>query len=273
MQMLHTLTVEDVQHIHRRVFEDFADGDDPIGFGGTRDGGALLDSAVYRQHVGFDNKLKFHDTYANAATLTFGLCCNHPFNNGNKRTALVAMLAHLEQNNHSVFGINQKDLYEMIKGVATHTLGVRIPRRRKNQEYTPREADDEVAAIATWLEPRARKIHRGEQQITYRQLGQLLGRHGFKLAGQKSNYIGIYKEVTRRKAPLLKKTTEWSRVAKIGYPGGGRLVGMKEIKHIRRVCELDEPHGCDTESFYEGADRIEPFINEYRGVLTRLSKE
>jgi death-on-curing family protein len=272
---LSTLSVEDVLYIHRRVCEDFATADDPVGFGGTRDQGQLLESAVYRQHIGFGGNLKFGGTYESAATLAFGLCCNHPFNNGNKRTALVAMLAHLQQNHHSVFGINQDDLYAMIKDVATHTLGIgRIPPRRKRQDdYTPREADEEVQAIASWLEPRARKIHRGEQQITYRQLTQILAKHGFKLAERKSNYAGIFKEVRKRKGPLLKLTVEWQRVGKIGYPSEGRLVGMKEIKHIRRICELDEPNGCDTESFYEGADRIEPFINGYRKVLTRLSKE
>jgi len=183
------------------------------------------------------------------------------------------MLAHLQQNNHSVFGINQRQLYTMIKDVATHTLGVRIPPRRKNPAYSPREADDEVAAIAKWLEPRARKLHRGEQRITYKQLGQILQRHGFKLAKPKSNYIGIYKEVTTRKPPLLKKETQWKKIETIGYPSPGKIVGVKEIKHVRRVCELDEPSGCDTESFYEEADKIEPFINAYRNVLTRLSKE
>lgn len=269
-----TLSVDDVLYIHRRVCEDFADGADPVGFGGTRDGGQLLDSAVYRQHIGFDGRLKYDGTYENAATLAFGLCCNHPFNNGNKRTALVAMLAHLQENNHSVFGINQDDLYAMIKDVATHTLGLgRIPPRRKNRDYTPREADEEVAAIAKWLEPRARKIHRGEQQVTYRQLAQLLSPHGFQIEKRKSNYAAILKRVEKRKGPLRKRTVEWQRVGKMGYPSDGRLVGMNEIKHIRRVCGLDEPSGCDTESFYEGADKIEPFINGYRKVLTRLSKE
>jgi death-on-curing family protein len=271
---LSNLSLEDVEYIHRRVCQDFAGTDDPVGFGGTRDGGQLLESAVYRQHIGFGGNLKFGDAYSNAATLAFGLCCNHPFNNGNKRTALVAMLAHLDANGHSVFGINQNDLYSMIKDVATHTLSRgRVPPRRKNQDYTPAEADEEVKAIADWLQPRARKIRRGEQQITYRQLGPLMARHGFKVEKSKSNYAGIYKAVKKRKIPFAKKTVEWQRVAKIGYPSDGRLVGMNEIKYIRKECGLDEPNGCDTEAFYEGADKIEPFINSYRKVLTRLSKE
>src|SRR4051794_23296475 len=116
------LTVEDVLHIHQRVCEDFAESGDPVGIGGVREKG-LLESAVLRQQVGYGGKLKYPDPYENAATLTFGICCGHPFNNGNKRTALVAMLAHLDANGHAVFGMNQMDLYRMIKAVATHDLG------------------------------------------------------------------------------------------------------------------------------------------------------
>jgi death-on-curing family protein len=271
---LSTLSVEDVLHIHRRVCEDFAETDDPVGFGGPRDGGALLESAVSRQHTGFGDKLKYPDPYTNAATLTFGLCCGHPFNNGNKRTALVAMLAHLDANSHAVFGLNQKELYSMIKAVATHELGLRPPpRRRKNAEYTPREMDKEVGEIAKWLEAQARKIKRGEQRITYKQLKQILDSHGYKLRKPKGNSIGIYREVTVRKPPLLKKVTMLQHVHTIGWPGERKIVPVKEIKAVRRHCNLDETKGSDANTFYAGADKIEPFINEYRTVLSRLSKE
>lgn len=274
--MLATLTIDDVLHIHRRVCEDFADTTDPVGIGGTRDDGALLESVVHRQHVGLGDTLKYPTTYENAATLTFGICCGHPFNNGNKRTALVSMLAHLDANGHSVFGINQKELYTMIKSVATHELGLRIParrRRRQNHDYSPREADVEVAEIAKWLEVRARKIKRGEQRVTYKQLKQLLTNHGYYLRKPKGNSIGIYRKATVRQPPLFKKTTVWRHVGTIGWPGERKVVGVKEIKAVRHICKLDEPNGCDASVFYGDADKIEPFINEYRTVLGRLSKE
>lgn len=269
-----TLTVEDVLHIHHRVCEDFANSGDPVGFGGTREAG-LLESAVLRQHVGYGGKLKYEDPYENAATLTFGICCGHPFNNGNKRTALVAMLAHLDANGHAVFGLNQTELYRMIKAVATHDLGRRIPirrKRRKEHDYSAREADVEVHEIAKWLGKQARKIQRGEQSVTYRQLKQLLASHGYYLRTMKSNSIGIYRKVTVR-TPLLKKRDEWKHIGKMSWPGEGRVVPIRELKTVRRICKLDEPSGCDTESFYGDADKIEPFINEYRSVLARLSKE
>jgi death-on-curing protein len=221
-----------------------------VGIAGTRDRG-LLESAVSRQHVGFGHTLKYGDTYENAATLTFGVCCGHPFHNGNKRTALVAMLAHLDRNGHSVFAINQRELYVMIKAVATHTLGVRVPPRRKNPEYSRREADEEVAAIATWLRPRARKVKRGERQITYRQLRALLAPHGFVLANPRKNTIGICREVEVRRPPVVgKKRRELKQINAIGYPGDGKVMGVKDVKKVRRICELDEEHGCDSESFY-----------------------
>jgi death-on-curing protein len=269
-----TLSVDDVLHIHARVCEDFAGTEDPVGIGGPRDGGALLESAVSRQHTGLGDTLKYPDPYGNAATLTFGLCCGHPFNNGNKRTALVAMLAHLDANSYSVFGMNQGDLYQMIKSVATHELGLRVPRRRrKTQEYTTREMDVEVSEIAKWLKDRARKIKRGEQRITYKQLKHILAEHGYHLRKPKGNSIGIFRESVTRKGPLLKKTAVLKHVHTIGWPGERKVVGVKEIKAVRRICKLDEPNGCDASTFYKGTDKIEPFINEYRTVLGRLSKE
>jgi death-on-curing family protein len=273
MTMPATLSVEDVLHIHERVCRDFAESDDPVGMTGPRDRG-LLESAVSRQHVGLGTTWKYPDPYENAATLTFGLCCGHPFHNGNKRTALVAMLAHLDRNGYSVFGINQRDLYAMIKAVATHRLGIRVPRRRRNSDYTRREADEEVAAIADWLRPRARRVKRGERQITYRQLRALLAARGYSLANPKNNSIGVYREVEIRRLPVVgKKRRDLKRIGTIGYPGDGKVVGVKDVKNVRRLCGLDEASGCDSDSFYEGADLIEPFINEYRGVLRRLSKE
>lgn len=268
------LSTDEVLAIHRRVCLDFAQTDDPVGWEGPRDKG-LLESAVSRQHVGLGNVLKHPDPLSNAATLAFGLCCGHPFHNGNKRTALVAMLAHLDKNQLSVFGIRQKELYDMILRVATHSLGIRVPaRRRKRMDYTRREADAEVAAIRDWLEKNARKVERGERRITYRQLRQILGKFGYQMDHPRNNSIGIYRVEQVKRGLLRNKTVnQQKRIAAIGYPGENKVMGVKSIKQVRRLCRLDEANGCDTASFYEGADVIDVFINEYRGVLRKLSKE
>ena len=54
-----------------------------------------LSSAVARQHLGFRGVSKYTTEAEVAATLFYGLCMNHCFENGNKRTALVSMLVFL----------------------------------------------------------------------------------------------------------------------------------------------------------------------------------
>jgi len=74
---------------------DFAGTGDPIAPPGVRSM-TLLESAVSRQHTALGGRLKYADPVSSAATLLYGICSDHPFHNGNKRTALVAMLVHLD---------------------------------------------------------------------------------------------------------------------------------------------------------------------------------
>ena len=94
---LQTLTTADLTTIHERLVEDFASTRDPISPPGVRSI-ALLEPAVGRQHTGLGETLKYPRPIENAATLAYGICCHHAFHNGNKRTALVAMLVHLDRN-------------------------------------------------------------------------------------------------------------------------------------------------------------------------------
>jgi death on curing protein len=268
------LTYAEVLAIHERVCNDFANTDDPVGLGGVRDQGRLLESVIARQHVGYGDDLKYADPLANAATLTFGLCCGHPFNNGNKRTALVSMLAHLDRNDRTVVGIKQKELYTMIKSVANHSLGDRPDRRRRDRPYSRREADTEVELIRVWLSKNARKVQRGERTINYRQLRRILSHFDLEMANPKNNSIGIYRAVEKRRGLMRNKVVmERQHIATIGYPGDSKIVGMNAIKQVRRLCQLDEKHGCDTAAFYDGADIIDVFINEYRTILEKLARE
>ena len=271
--MVSTLSYEQVLAIHDRVVRDFADDADPVGLAGPREAGRLLESVVWRQEVGLGEVLKYPDPLSNAATLTFGLCCGHPFHNGNKRTALVAMLAHLDQNGLTIFGVRQKELYNMIKAVATHTLGVRPDPRSKRRAYTEREADAEVAAIGAWLKRYARPYERGERILTYKQLRKVLRAHGLELANPKKSAIGVYRTVERKKGLTRRSVREQKHIATIHYPGDNRTVGERGIKSIRRACKLDAAHGYDSAAFYDAADVIDVFIDEYRTILSRLARQ
>lgn len=95
---------------------------------------ALLESAVGRQWTSLNGGLKYPHPVDNAATLLFGICCDHPFHNGNNRTALVAMLVHLDRNQHTLFNTSQNELYDLMIDVAGHTLSTRSAKREKAKD-------------------------------------------------------------------------------------------------------------------------------------------
>lgn len=80
------LTVVEVLTIHSIVIDEFGGSD------GIRDLGAL-EAAVFRPQTGY-----YEDAIAEAAALFESLIQNHPFIDGNKRTALGAMDVHLRMN-------------------------------------------------------------------------------------------------------------------------------------------------------------------------------
>jgi death-on-curing protein len=84
-------TVEAVKAIHREVLQ--AHG----GSAGIRNEG-LLDSAVAAPQATMMGKPMFREPVEVAAAYLFYLCRNHPFIDGNKRTALATCLVFLSEN-------------------------------------------------------------------------------------------------------------------------------------------------------------------------------
>jgi death on curing protein len=264
------LSVEEVLKIHDLLVMDFATTKDPISPPGTRSLD-LLESAVGRQHTGLGNVLKYPDPIHNAATLLYGICLDHPFYNGNKRTALVSMLAHLEKNRMALYATNQQELYDFMLAIAAHEIVGRGDKRTRRN--SPRhDPDAEVAQIAAWLEARADEVSRGERIITYRQLRGILAKFHLYMENPKGNSIDICRYVVRRKLFSSKEVTEKKRIGNIGYPGEGHEIAIKQIKKIREMCELTEADGVDSDSFYSNAAMLDYFVSRYRKVLTWLAK-
>jgi death-on-curing protein len=85
------LTVEIVREIHGAVLAAFG------GAGGIRDE-ALLHSAVAAPQATLGGESPFSDVAEIAAAYLFYLCSNHPFVDGNKRTAMTAAIVFLRLN-------------------------------------------------------------------------------------------------------------------------------------------------------------------------------
>lgn len=94
---------------------------------------ALLDSALAKPHNVF-NYVDEPDVFRLAASYAFGIARNHPFVDGNKRTALVVSLTFLDRNGWDIVA-SKEDTYLIFLHLAEGRL-----------------SEDE---LASWLEKHA----------------------------------------------------------------------------------------------------------------------
>lgn len=104
------LTPEQVEKIHVAVMEQFG------GAYGIRSM-ELLESAVFRMQATFGGEDLYQDIFEKAGAILESLCKNHPFIDGNKRTAFTAAVTFLELNDYET-KFDQKETEEIMLGVA-----------------------------------------------------------------------------------------------------------------------------------------------------------
>jgi death-on-curing family protein len=255
------LSAEEVCQVHEALVADFALSGDPIDPPGVRDE-HLLHSAVSRPETSMGEVLKYSTVEVYAAALLHSLVHNHPFHNGNKRTAVVSMLVLLDRNN-VLLTCSEQELFKQVLLVAQHGL---VPRGASQQ------ADREVIAFAQWICENCRAIQRGERSLKWRELRKVLGQLGCTLSSPlPGNKIKIERTVTvqgmlgRPRARKLRVTA--------GYRNDGAELDVNQLTYIRRELRLDEDHGYDGEYFFgKGRQHPDEFIGQYRTLLKRLAR-
>lgn len=95
MEEIYFLSLGDVIEIHRDQITRYG------GMMGVREQG-LLQSALALPLASFEDHYLHENIFEMAAAYAFHLCKNHPFFDGNKRTALVCALIFLELNGFHV---------------------------------------------------------------------------------------------------------------------------------------------------------------------------
>ena len=104
------LTLEEVLAIHEDRIRKYG------GSNGTRDLG-LLESAMGSVSATFDGVFLHESIFEMAAAYLFGICKNHPFVDGNKRTALASSLVFLGLNGVRIRA-EEDELVDLVIGVA-----------------------------------------------------------------------------------------------------------------------------------------------------------
>ncbi len=118
------LTLEEMLRLHFQVIEDFG------GSHGVRDEGHLMSVIKAPKQETFSQE-QYPSLHAKAAMYLRNIIGDHPFSDGNERTATVMCGVFLARNNSPVVA-NPKDLEEFIVRIAVERL--------------------EIAEIAQWLE-------------------------------------------------------------------------------------------------------------------------
>jgi death-on-curing protein len=103
------LTLDEVLSLHAEQIRLFG------GSSGIRDLG-LLESTMGSVEATYAGALLHETVFAMAAAYLHGICRNHPFLDGNKRTAVAAALTFLEMNAVEV-DANEDAFYDLVIGV------------------------------------------------------------------------------------------------------------------------------------------------------------
>jgi death-on-curing protein len=106
----HFLTLAEVLRLHELQLQFFG------GSAGIRDVG-LLESAMGNVRATFTGEYLHQTMYEMGAAYLYGICRNHPFVDGNKRTAAAAAMTFFEMNGIQIEA-TEDDLYDLVIGVA-----------------------------------------------------------------------------------------------------------------------------------------------------------
>ena len=104
------LTLDEVLSLHAEQIRLFG------GSSGIRDLG-LFESAMGTVEATFDGAFLHETLFAMAGAYLHGICRNHPFVDGNKRTAVASALTFLEMNGIEV-DADEDAFYDLVIGVA-----------------------------------------------------------------------------------------------------------------------------------------------------------
>ena len=245
---LRTITSEHVVAIHTALVDDFATTPDQIFPPGVKHPD-LLESAVGRQFTSLGRESKYKTLAHMAAALFYGLALNHPFHNGNKRSAIVALLCLADANDLTVTA-TQQELYDFVLAVVQHRY------RPRSAMATSKATDTEVAAMAGWITSHLRSKAHYHRAVRWRELKALLDELGVDVAAASGSQV----ELTRGKLRSV-----------VDFDGDTRDVGAGIVRKIRHDLQLSPRDGCDDDVFYGDTLPLDHFITKYRGLLRELA--
>jgi death-on-curing family protein len=262
-----TIKLDDVLRAHFLICDYFIEEGEIVAIPGPRDEG-LLCSALMRPFIGYQGKFKWNSPFQQVATLFYGLIKNHPFYDGNKRTALLIALYYLLRLKRWPT-VAQKELETLTVRTASNELDQYV-RYKTYPKGSHSITDTRVQFIADYFRKNTRREDKKFYLITYKELNTILHQYGLELKNPQGNHIDVIKKEKIRKGFLAKKVEQEKRVIHIGFPGWTKEVSEKDVNLIREAAGLINERGVDSQAFYKTANPMAALISKYHGPLLRL---
>ncbi len=241
---VHYLDCDQILNIHNQLVEIFAEEDDPISPSGPKDMG-LLESATHRPQTSLSSVEKYPTLCGKAAALFHSLVLNHPFHNGNKRTALVSVVVFLDLNKYTVESTDD-ELFDFVISTA----------KRYTRSGKPGTSDDEVAFVESWFRSHSHKVN---TQTNNAPIEQFL--KGVEAAG------GRYRKAANGAWVV------WGPKGDKSYnlPRVSVLQGEQIRVVLKRIGLTHGQSGIHYEELTEGVSSEQSQIRRFRNVLRRLA--
>lgn len=207
----------------------------------------LVYSSVFRPQTSLGDIEKNSTVELKAAAFFHSLVKNHPFFNGNKRTARVSLLVFLDQNERRIEATDD-ELFEFVMQVATDTI---------TPDSESRDADATVFRISCWLRDHT---HAGTTVVSTMRITDFLKRckqAGANCEWKKKGGHWLVKGPNRESIRISGSTQQ--------------LDGPVVKRYVQKLGLSDGNDGLYIDEFQTGVASEQRLIRRFRNVLRRLS--
>lgn len=237
----------DVAAVHADLTKMFEDDEDPISPPGIKSR-PMLESACGRPLTSMGATEKYPSLVWKLAALTQSLTKNHPFHNGNKRTALATLLIALYRNKLSLKNeVTDDQVFDFIVAVTADEFP------KMGHKLSP---DETTKTIAWWIKNNTEKARRTHSSVKVDDFVERCRKAGMLVKFSKG-YVIINPEAAKS-----------GKQRSIRISGATRQInGPTERAYVQKlgIAHLGN-------EFYDGVSEERAAIRRFIGALRRLAR-
>lgn len=237
-----------VKAIHEAIFHEFKDSNDPVGIPGVKSVD-MLESACMRPHTSLGDEEKYKTVLEKLASLFYSLVMNHPFHDGNKRTALASLISGMSLNKRYFKpGTTDESIFQMVVSLARNDFPP-----GHSLERPP--ADFVVGELHTWIRSNTAQKSIAAPTITIGKFLSIIRDAGARVKPSSNGYLIFHNKESIR----ISSTTR-------------RLAGEVMKKYLSKLGLSESRTAIMLEERMDGLSPEKSEIRKYKKVLTMLAE-